>query len=760
MEGENMYTHCRRLLSYSASFIALTAMSGIAQAQDAAPAARTTIETVIVTAEKREAKSQDVPIALSAIGGDMMDSMGIRDVASLGQRVPNLHFGPGPTGGENFITMRGLTSANTTNAGDTPVAYSVDGVYFGRSTGVDPEMFDVERIEVLRGPQGTLYGRNSVGGSINVVTNKPTDELSGHVDALIGDYNARIFRGWANVPLYSCGDCKILARIVGVSANHDAYQKNLSTEPTATHDSDAQNYDMLRGHLLFQFNADVDLLLSANMSHSYSPVASKTQWGGDLGYNPGMPGYRYAGQTWHNNPRVVEKNHPERFKGVLEGMSATLNWDLGFAKLTSITARQKIYMLQSHDADGSNLNMGRNESWQVSTGQYSEELRLASNNEEDPLKWVLGGFYFVENTRMDYAWSDTGVGIPAPLGVNTFVPFNLGSISKFRTTSWAVFGQVDYDLGKTSADIPLTVTLGLRYTHDHKKGWAHMNYYLPGIPVPPQGLLAVALRNTVDQRFGQTTGKFGLSYKFNPDVMGYASASRGYLSGGYLGQPYDPETAWNYEVGLKSQFMDNRVQFNVAAFWMDVKDIQVFVQDVTSSRVDNADGATIRGIEAELIAIPVDGLRLNLEGMYQEAKYKDYITNDSRHPVFLLENNKGNRLVQTPKWTLNMGAEYAFETEAGTFTPRVDAFWSSDLYFTAFNDIRARQSSYILVDLGMKWTDMRNRYQIDLFARNIFDRDIIASDGLQSGSFGYGQQVDNFTYRAPRTVGVRFGVNF
>jgi len=743
--------------------IGLLAAPGMAQAQDAAVASRTTIETVIVTAEKREAKSQEVPIALSAIGGDMMDSMGIRDVASLGQRVPNLHFGPSPTGGENFITMRGLTSANTTNGGDTPVAFSIDGVYFGRSTGVDPEMFDIQTIEVLRGPQGTLYGRNSVGGSINVITNKPTDELSGHVDALIGDYNARIFRGWANVPLYDCGDCKVLARIVGVSANRDGYQKNLSTAPTATHNSDGQNYDMLRGHLLFQFNADVDLLLSANRSHSYSPVATKTQWGGDLGYSDFINGNpnRFAGQTWYDDPRVVEKDYPETFKGVHQGMSATLNWNLGFAKLTSITARQKIYMFQSNDADGSNLNMGTSEAWQVSTAQWSEELRLASNNEADPLKWIVGAFYFRENTKMGFPYSDTGVGLPQPLaGANVFIPYNLTSISKFRTTSWAAFGQVDYDLGKTSADIPLTVTLGLRYTRDKKQGWAHLNYYLSGIPVPPLGLLAATRRNVIDETWGETTGKFGLAYKVNPDLMLYSSVSRGYLSGGYLGSPYDPETAWNYEVGMKSQFLDNTVQLNVSAFWMDVKDIQVFVQDAISSRVDNAAGAKIKGIEAELIAIPVEGLRLNLEGMYQSAKYGDYFTDDGRTPGLVIVNNKGNRLIQTPKWTLNAGAEYAFETEAGTFTPRVDAFWSSDVYFTSFNDIRARQNSYVLVDLGVKWTDVRQRYQIDIFARNIFDRDIIASDGTQSGSFGYGLQVDNFTYRAPRTIGARFGVNF
>ena len=740
------------------------AVPGMALAQEAAsaPESRATIETVIVTAERREQRAQDVPVALSAIGGDLMDSLGIRDVGTLGQRVPNLRFGPGVTGGENQLSMRGLTSANTTNGGDTPVSFSIDGVYFGRSTGVDPEMFDIQTIEVLRGPQGTLYGRNSVGGSINVVTNKPTDELSGHVDALIGDYNARIFRGWANVPLYSCGDCKILARIVGVSANHDPYQKNLSIAPTATHNSDGQNYDMLRGHLLFQFNADVDLLLSASKSHSYSPNASKVQWGGDIGYRPTMAGYRFGGQTWYDDPRKIEKDYPERFKGVQEGLSATFNWNLGFAKLTSITARQKIYRLQSADADGSNLNIGKSENWWVSTAQYSQEMRLASNNEEDPLKWILGGFYFHEHSESGFAFSDTGVGIPQPLGAFAAVPYNYNSANSLKTTSWAVFGQLDYDLAKTSAAIPLTVTLGLRYTHDHKYGNSELRYYLPGFgPGDGNGFLAsTGTLPRFDQRFGQVTGKFGLAYKWTPDVMTYASVSRGYISGGYLNIFYKPQFAWNYELGLKSQWADNTVQLNLSAFYMDVNDIQVFVQDVLGSRIDNADGATLKGIEAELIAYPMDGLRLNMQGMYQKAEYKDYVTDDGRYPGLLLVNNKGNRLVQTPKWTLNTGAEYAIHTEAGIITPRVDAFWSSDLYFTAFNDIRSRQNSYILVDLGLKWTDVQQKYQIDLFARNIFDRDVIASAGLQSGSYGYGLQVDNYTYYAPRTIGIRFGVNF
>jgi len=633
-------------------------------------------------------------------------------------------------------------------------------------------MFDIQTIEVLRGPQGTLYGRNSVGGSINIVTNKPTDELSGHVDALIGDYNARIFRGWANVPLYSCGDCKILARIVGVSANHDAYQKNLSTAPTATHNSDAQNYDMMRAHLLFQFNADVDLLLSAYQSHSYSPVATKTQWNQ---YDPTAFGYRFGGQTWYDDPRVVEKDYHERFKGVQEGMSATFNWNLGFAKLTSITARQKIYMFQTNDADGSNLDMGRSEGWQMSTAQYSQEMRLASNNDADPLRWIVGGFYFHEHTEMQFPYSDTGINSGPFLIANAH---NLAAFTSYATTSWAAFGQLDYDLGKTSADLPLTVTLGLRYRHDHKYGNGGYSYYLSGMDpflagflglpyVPGLGALAAQANFPVDMRFGQVTGKFGLSYKFARDVMGYASVSRGYISGGFLGASYDPETAWNYEVGMKSQFLDNTVQLNINAYYMDVKGIQVFVQDAAFfSRVENADGAKVKGLEAELLAIPVEGLRLNLEASLTDAKYKDYDTVDGRTAGLFAPgtapfvSNKGNRLLQVPKWTLNTGAEYAINTEAGTITPRVDVFWSGDVYFTAFNDPLARQPSYVFVDLALKWTDVQNKYQIDLFARNIFDKDVIASNGTQSVTFGNGLQVDNFTYRAPRTIGARFGVNF
>jgi outer membrane receptor protein involved in Fe transport len=217
-----------------------------AQPVDASGAAG---ESIVVTAQRRRENVQNVPIPVTAIGGDKLDAQGIVGFEDLTARVPSMRFGSGVTGGEHVITMRGLGSQNTTSGGDSPVAYSVDGVYMARSTAVDPEYFDVNRIEILRGPQGTLYGRNSVGGSVNVITNRPNaDGFEGYADVQFGNYEAVTVRGWVNAALTDPeSDFKVSARLTGVYAEHDAYQDNLSDLASATHDSDAQDFYLIRG---------------------------------------------------------------------------------------------------------------------------------------------------------------------------------------------------------------------------------------------------------------------------------------------------------------------------------------------------------------------------------------------------------------------------------------------------------------------------------------------------------------------------------
>lgn len=698
-----------------------------------------TIETVVVTAEKRAQNVQDVPIAMSAIGGEDLNKLGIRGLADLSFHTPALRFSPSSQGGENSVTLRGIGNVNVTAAGDSPVGYLVDGVYMGRTTSVDPEFFDISRIEVLRGPQGTLYGRNSVGGSINVITNQPTNELSGHVDALLGDYNARTFRAWANVPLYDGGETQILARVVGVSAKHDAYQKNLSTAPTATHNSDAQDYQMIRGHLLFKFNEDVDLLFSGSTSTNGAPAAFKIgqQW---------QPGDAYTANGATPNPtdpRKVYKDWPETRKQFNHTASATLNWNFGDVRFASITGWAKQRWRQTADNDGSDKDLSTQNYWQVSQRQYSQEFHLASNNEESPLKWIVGLFYFNEKAQQLFEVENK----PTLL---TF-PYTYTSQGDHKVKSQAVFGQADYDLSKTGAEIPLTLTVGLRYTHDSKKGVSLATITAFGV-------------NTVTPwkgNWGQTTGRIGLSYKITPDAMIYASASQGYMSGGYLNNVYLPETVRSYEAGFKTQWLDNRLQVNAAAYWSKVKNQQVFVLTPLTTRIENAASSKIKGLEFEVVAVPVEGLRLDGQLTLMDAKYGTYLTLNNRFNPGVPANFSGNRLVQTPKYTISLGAEYAIQTSFGTITPRVDTFISSDLYFLSANSPLDRQKSYTRTNLRVNWVEPQGRWNIEGFVANLENKDVISQDALQdAGVPGLGQAYDAYLYYPPRTVGVRFGVNF
>jgi iron complex outermembrane receptor protein len=719
------------------------------------------IETIVVTAEKRAENSQRVPIALTAIQGGDLDQQGIKSFQDLTERVPDLRFGSGVTGGENVITIRGIGSQNTTPGGDAPVAYSVDGVTLQRTTAVDPEFYDINDIEVLEGPQGTLEGRNAVGGAIRVITNHPTDQFSGGLDAAVGNYDSRIFRGWLNAPLVDDNGMEINARITGVSDVNDGYVTNVSKVPGATHNLDATDLSMLRGQVDIKFSPDVDLLLEASTLRNTDPVATKVQfWEAP---------FRYPGQTFFADPWKVDNDYPDIGKDKLDLYIATLNWNLGWATLTNVAGYEKSYHDSSNDADGSGLPIAYNGDWLEKQQQWSDEIRLASSDANDPLRWV-GGFYFFQAENFEhFAFVDTGLNSPpvspspacAPFSSPTCESYTFFSHGNLASRAWAPFGQVDYDFGKTSLAIPLTVTLGLRYSDDEKYGDGTL--FFDGFPI-----VAPLSHHT----WGQWTGKFGLAYQFTPDVMGYASVSRGYLSGGNiigLASFYEPEHVWSYEVGEKAQLFDNHLQLNVSAYHENLVNMQVFIQSGPNSVLQNAAAAHVNGVEAQAVWIPLDGLRINLAGALTTGKYDKYLTDDNRFasgpgpgcgPAPLGCNFKGHWLNQTPPYTLNLGVEYDWMTSIGTFVPRIDTFWSGKVYFIPDN--LTNQGAYNQTDLSLTWTDPSNRYSLQAFAKNIGNTAVISNDGLQSGSLSgpAGFEVDNYTYYQPRTFGIRFGVKF
>ncbi len=742
------------LLSHAAFLVA----AGPALAQDPPPAVEAagteaaeaegaSGESIVVTAQRRKENVQKVPLAITAIGGDRLDEQAIVGFDDLGTRVPSLRFGAGVTGGEHVITLRGLSSQNTTSGGDSPVAYSVDGVYMARSTAVDPEFFDIARIEVLRGPQGTLYGRNSVGGSVNVITNRPDGELGGYADVMAGDYDALTVRAWANLPLTSPESVvQVMARVTGVFAEHDAYQKNDSPLASATRDGDAQDFYMLRGQLLFRFSPDVELLLSASTNSNGAPGATKLAWGTAPLVNQG----RFIGEVYNPDPRRTSSGWPETFDQRNDLYSATLDWDLGSVALTSITAYTEGSWFQTNDADSTSLDIAHLNYWTMDSEQFTQEIRLASDDDDAALRWIVGGFYFNEKVNQGFEYVDTGLNAPFGTG---FVFTNGGDI---ETTSWAAFAQADYDLSKTSAGVPLTITLGVRYTSDEKRVDDFLNYFIPDFP------FTLFLSKQVEPSWNKLTGKVGLSYQASPDFLVYASVATGYLAGGELvgNFPgiYDPETVTSYEAGFKSTLGGGSIVLNASLFHTAIEDMQVFVQDITGSRIDNAGKAHVTGLEAEAVIFVTDSFRVNAALSLMEAEYDEYVTNDNRFGT--PADFAGNRLVQTPEYTFSLGAEYAFETAYGTFTPRADVFWSGDLYFLSANSAFDRQEAYTLIDLGITWTDPEERWNVSAFLRNAGDEDVISNDGLQANTIGLGFGIDNFTYYPPRTWGIRLGARF
>jgi len=761
----------RAVLLAGAGVVALSLGAGAARAADDAARANILSE-LVVTAEHREENVQKVPIPITAVEGAMLEKQGVVGFAELGTRVPSLRFGGGVTGGENVITMRGLGSQNTTPGGDSPVAYNIDGVYVQRTTSIDPEFYDISRVEVLRGPQGTLYGRNSVGGSINVITNKPAATFAAGGDAMVGNYDARTFRGFVNLPLVDNGDFKMMARVTGVDAQHDPYTENLSAKPTATDQLDRQDYQMVRGQLAIDFSPQARLLLAAHASWNRGVAATATAWWETparyttppLGIPAGSPcDFSTAAKF---DPRRVCHDTPDTGRNETQLYSATFDYDLPFATFTSVTAYGNSDVSQVSDGDGSDLPIAVGSRWIMKAKQFSQEFRLASGD-QNALRWLVGGIYFHGKNFEDFGYQDLGYNDLGPTAA--FDQFNFFSYGTSKTESWAPFAQVDYDLSKTSVGVPLTLTLGLRYTHDKKYGFNSLDYQLPQVCGGSCGVIAGPFSKT----WSQTTYKVGAAYQVDEKNMLFASVSTGYLAGGNiigLANIYDPETLISVDGGWKSRFLDDRLQLNVAAYHEEIEHLQVFIQSSTQSGINNVNGTTkVNGLEVEFTALPIPNLRLNGTLTLSDAKYGRYITTDTRFggpgpgcdAVTKLCNFEGNQLNQTPPYAFNLGAEYRFETDFGAITPRIDTYVSGKVDFLPDNYVTSRQKAYHMTNARVTWTSMDNRYRVDAFVNNIENKDVISNDGLQSITLGQqALEPDNFVYYPPRTYGVRVGVNF
>ncbi|MFT5482525.1 MAG: iron complex outermembrane receptor protein [Halieaceae bacterium] len=714
------------------SGVSISVMASLAQAQ---------IEEVIVTAQKRSQSVQEIPLAVTAMGADMLDERGITDIASMVSSVPGMHFGQ--SGSNTRITIRGIGTEQTTVTGDPGVAFHIDGVYQARSSAGNALFYDLARVEVLRGPQGTLYGRNATGGSVNLVTKAPDEELGGSLEAQIGNYNQRRLRGVFNTPLV---EDKLFMRISGQTEARDGYYENIT--PGADDIQDVDSLD-IRAQFLYLATDTLD----ARLSFNYATTEGAGYGAKAIGDYPGPPPFlinpKFATATPNpSDPRKVAYNDLADRDNSREGLTLTLNWDLGSVAFKSITAWQDNKVDIVRDLDFSNADIMNENSAQDST-QYSQEFQLSSTD-SDALEWIAGLYWLSEETDANYWLNDQGDGLSAffaKIDVGLPDPAYFGNTSTTNADSFGAFGQVSYHVSDN-----LKLTGGLRYSKDEKSSDVFRKEFTS----------PTAVDFTKEKDWDSVTWKLGADWFVSEDSMLYASVSTGFKSGGFLQSsgtdPYEPEEILAWEIGSKNRLYDDRLQANISAYFYEYTDMQLTTIRGQTAVTTNAGEADIQGIEVELVANPTDGLTLTGSLAYTDAEFTEYSDRDPQDRAAGVQDLSGNRLARTPEYTFNLSAAYTWDFDSGSLTSSITHYYSDEVFFTAYNRKDGdTQDSYHRTDARLAFTSADDTWHVALAAKNLEDDEIASQIQLPNAQLG---GIGTVQWQAPLTYTLTFGYNF
>ncbi|SDF76901.1 MULTISPECIES: TonB-dependent receptor [unclassified Duganella] len=625
------------------------------------------LKEVVVTAQRSPSLESRTPVSMTTLSAEQLNEAGIDSPAAIGARLPNVELDNAADGLR--ITMRGVSNADTTEKGDPSAAFLLDGIYIARPQIQNLSFYDLERVEVLRGPQGTLYGRNTTAGLVNVISKAPVNKFEAWVATEIGNYNSRKASAMLNVPVND-----VLALRAALSYNrHDSY---LTNAQGTKHDL-GKDRDDLSARLSAKWKITRDATLLLRYDHSkiddnndsfvpdtnfYSGIAS------------GCPVWRNAGTSAQLTNAFVPPNAlPEQGYShkTTSGVGADLSWDLGGATLYYLGAHRSY----EHDALANfyyrvapTLALGVRQNFSGDYTQNSHELRLATNG-DGALSAQAGLYYFRESSSQTYAFRDLqAIGLP---------PYYVFPHGPTIASSKAIFGQATYRLTDK-----LRATAGARYTEDRKSRVGSTNFQQGAVFNPATD---IALLNAASLSTHQTTWRLGVDYDLAPSALLYASLSTGYKAGGFndgclagstqlglncpaaLAVPadtllYQPETVRAYEAGVKTRFWENRANLNLSAFHYDYRNLQLsgvaIVAGAPRFVTANAGEASVKGLEAEgQVAItPRD--RISYALALLDAHYVRY-SPDGLHDW------AGNKLDRSPAHTLSLGYEHSFRLPAG-----------------------------------------------------------------------------------------------
>lgn len=660
---------CASMITFAA--MPAVAQDTVAQTTDAQSPDDSGVVEILVTAQRRKERVQDIPVAITAIDGRQIERAGIASLENIAPRVPSFYFGSfGAARPQLYI--RGIGTRSFDPGSESSVGVFADDVYLGRSSGSFGAMKDIDRIEVLRGPQGTLYGRNTIGGAINVISKAPSAELTGRLEGGVSNFGGYNLLGAVGGPI---AGHKVMFRVAAWHEERDGYVTNTATGTRF------QGMDNTGGRARLTIAPSDPLRI--DLTAEYMKDGNKAAFGG---FNQGTFGaansvfFRGSGTpVTSNDLRRGALSSDPFLDRKAKSFIGRMEYDAGAATLTSISALRYLDIADGRDLEGSSLDILDQSSTEHSK-QFTQEFRVASTPDgslsaNGLVDWILGGFYYHDTSnRVD----SFRVGLNSAVRAAAGTPATDVALSDYIIESWAVFGQATFHLTDK-----LDLTFGGRYSHDQKRATQS------GSTTDAAPIIAAGFTTSNQATYKSFDPRVVLAYKISPVANVYASFSTGFKSGGFQYVPFSkgqadvlfaPEDIKAYEVGFKTEWLDRALRVNGAAFYYDYKNLQIsrIILPAGSaapvSLISNAASSTIKGVDLEMTMRPSRNFELNIAYGYLDAKYDKYVFNATT-------DFSGTRMVRAPEHSVNVGAEWRMPVWGdGEFSLRADYALTGDFF--------------------------------------------------------------------------------
>jgi iron complex outermembrane receptor protein len=716
--------------------IATLITTGMASAQDDG-----TLDEIVVTAEKREASLQDVPIAMTAVTGETLDNLAIDDVMDLYVQTPGLSFSR--AGGEAQVYIRGIGTDAFGVTIDPSVAIHLDGVYLGRPQMGLAQFLDVERVEILKGPQGTLYGRNATGGAINIISRKPSDETDGYATLGIGSFERQELKLASNVAMSDGWGLRLAGRFL----KDDGFTDDL--EVGGAEEVDDQDMRALRATLTHDNGGRASVSVIADYTEFTSGNRSSKPLDG-LSFavvNGALP--QAFGDTRNDLPTYHDWD--------TKGLTATIDFELSDrVSLTSVTGYRDYESAFFFNTDGTEVEVTRSY-FSYESDQISQEFRLSSTT-DDALSWMVGAYYMDED-------KEGALG----LGRNTHPSF--GQVSFIipnvdETKALAVFGEVSYQFADAWSG-----TLGLRYSDEEKSDFTSVGAVFGDFTgLESDGNIVQFFTRTEETSWDDVSPRAVLTFTPNDDAMYYGSVTKGFKSGGWNafdGSPaFNPEEVLSIEVGFKTDLSDGKLRLNGSVFTYDYEDLQVSTFQNGLTVTTNAADASVWGAEIEMWALPTANLTINASIGYLSAEFEDFQSAFGSCPADATPAElaggcmgaaagearvvqlSGNTLQNAPEFKGNLNATYVIDLASGSAISLFGQLsHQSEIFHTQFNDPLIGQDAITLLDARAAWTSADDKYELALYGKNLTDEEYFQNT-VRFTSLSEGNPADRFNIGA------------